>query len=359
MMKMERILYGLTFVGLITAPVLAQDPPPDTTSFVMSDFENGRQTTPFWGYWYTYTDGKEVSAADTALFGNSMVTSIDSNGQNFTDSLGSPDDRTFPKGHDSLSLNCQKFGYVLGSRKLSCGGTCNYEAHVGFGTGFTTQAQSLDMTGATSISFWAKADTAPLIMSVAVGTIDTVAPNASDYSQLFSITTAWKEYKIFMKPSADLKQPTWSVVKSFNTKAVKGLGFGINRGDNPDHPTNAVYVDDVTIQNWRFIEPPVIIDSTPVDTVPIDTATIGIKQGLANANSKHGFSAKRIGDSFLVQLPSSYNNHQGTVEAVTVRGNVVARAAFGIHANQVTMNYPHGLPSHGLYFRVILGSKSH
>lgn len=307
----------------------------DTTDYVMSDFESASLSTPLWGFWYTFTDINSATEVDT-IFGNSYLTSFDSLGMPLLDSLFMPDARTFPPGYSESSSRSMRFAYVLGDRRLSCGADCTYDPYVGFGTGFTTQFEYLDLTGSPGIAFWAKSEVAPVVMEVSVLTVDSVA-DAPDYSMRVTVDTVWERFVIPLKAGPEFAQPAWGPRKPFDAAKVKGMNFGINRGTNPDHLANAVLVDDVTVLDWVFVDPSVAIR----------------KAAVSPAQSALRLDIRREGGLVRVRLPERYAGRIGAVEAVDASGRVRARQAFGAAMKEVALDFGGAVPA-GLLYRVRL-----
>jgi hypothetical protein len=326
---------GVLAIGLSLPQAVEAADTPDTTDYVMSDFETATLSTPLWGFWYTFTDRNSATEVDT-VYGNSYLTSFDSTGQPLLDSLFMPDVRSFPPGYSEFSTRALRFAYVLGDRKLSCGAACTYEPYVGFGIGFSTQVEYLDLTGSPGIAFWAKAESAPVVMDVSVGTVDTstAAIGAPDYSMLVTVDTVWKQYVIPLVAGPDFAQPAWGPRKPFDATKVKGMNFGINRGANPEDTINAVLIDDLSILDWTYVE-------------PVDPSSIR----KASAASAMRLAIRREGGRVLVRLPDQYAGRSGVVEAVDASGRVRARQAFGAAIREIALDFGGAVPS-GLLYRV-------
>jgi hypothetical protein len=256
------------FAGAALNEVRAQDVVPDTTNYNMSDFEiSNPMSTPLNGFWFTYGDRLTPTEIDTVM-GNSRITSFDSSsGGPLYDSLYNYDERTFPVGRSGVAgSRSMRFAYELGDRRLSCGAACTYDPYVGFGLTFTTMMDTagyniLDLTGATAISFWAKAEKDSIMVNFSVGTKDTT-PNTSDYGKTLKITgPEWKKYTISLVEPTGMTQPSWATKKSFDLKRATGIGFGINRGTNSLLPSNTLFIDDVVIENWQYVDPTVAVRS--------------------------------------------------------------------------------------------------
>jgi len=232
----------------------------DTANFVLANFEYNLGGTPWNGYWFDYTDQNSATAADTTLRGNSTITSMDSTGHPFpNDTLtGDYDPRTYPIGRTGeVGSHSFHMAYALGDRKLSCGASCSYDPYVGWGLNFNYQYppnDTIDLTGATAISFWAKADTDTVTVSFTVMTWDTT-PNFANYSQEYKIGPTWKKYSCNLVASADFKQPSYAPQIPFNATHATGIGFGFSRTSNSKHPTDGIVLDDVLIEHWTDYPP--------------------------------------------------------------------------------------------------------
>jgi hypothetical protein len=234
----------------------------DTNNTVIADFETNLGSTMWNGYWFHFNDANSPSAADSTLKGNSVITSLDSMGYPFTDTSGYYDRRSYPLGPtgeaDSHSL---RMAFKFGDRLLSCGAACTYEPYVGWALILTTYhfapADTFDLTGATAISFWAKSDTDTVTVNYSLIIRDSI--DTPDYSQAIKVGPTWKKYSISLNPATTLlAQPTWAVKKPFNMKHVAGMGFGFNRGDNKKITANGMSIDDITIENWKYVDPEII-----------------------------------------------------------------------------------------------------
>lgn len=227
----------------------------DTDAYMMSDFEGDEPLrTPLQGYWY-FGDDRYTGTSNDMIPGNSAITSFDYLGNPLRDSSGGYDTASFPLGRGgepgSRSL---RFAYALGTRRLSCGGSCTYDPFVDAGLVFANAPDTLDLTGATAISFWARSDSDTVYAQVAWGTRDSLA-DAPDYARIFAIGPEWRKYSLRPEPSEDFKQPERGARKPFMPSQSYGLIFGVNRGLNSAAPVNALRIDDVAIEGWAYPEP--------------------------------------------------------------------------------------------------------
>lgn len=326
---MSCMFFGrLPAAGLIVSVALACF----ADDYVVTDFESGQLNTPLNGYWYVFTDRNSATPVDT-VFGNSVLTSFDEGGFPFYDSLGNPDPRTFPAGHGDGSTRALRFAYQLGDRRLSCGESCTYAPYVGFGLGFSTLADTVDLTGAAGIAFWAKAEKAPLVLNVSVGTRDT-STTAPDYSQRFVLDTAWKRCTIELKASEAFKQPAYGPRKPFNPTVVKSMNFGVNRGENDSLPENALHLDDLVILAWSWVDP------TAIPRRP------------ARAGSAPKLALSWAGSLVRIRLPEAWAGKPGQVQAVDAAGRILGRAAFGPAMHEVALDVGR-TARQGVRFRIL------
>jgi len=310
---------------LAHSPALSQDSIP---IFPIVDFENMQVQSTLSNYGGSFADNSE-RANDTVTYGNSILTTFASNDD--------PDSLQWVPGHREGSLWAYKLGYQLGTVRLGCGGECTYGPHVGLAIGFSRDYDPLDLTGATHVTFWAKSNDS-VTVDVSIGMRDTATSPAS-YSQRFIIDTTWKQYSIELKASTVFKLPDWVTPKPFDVALANAIGFSISKDDNPTHPDNALYLDDIEIVNWvytSYVEP------------------VGISKQNRKAQRADGLHARITGDVALVRLPAAFLGKSGVVEALDAAGRKVGRAAFGPQALDVSLNVPAAsAKSTGLYIRAI------
>jgi hypothetical protein len=307
------------------SPALSQDSIP---IFPIITFDNMQVQSTLNTYGGPFADEKEF-ANDSVTPGNSLLTTFASHED--------PDSMQFVPGHDTSSLYAFKLGYQLGTVRLGCGGTCTYAPHVGLAIGFSQNWDPLDLTGATHITFWAKADDSVKI-SVSIGMRDTV-PALASYAQFFTIDTTWKKYSIELKASSVFTLPNWVTPVPFDVSRANAIGFSISKDDNLAHPDNALYVDDVEIVNWVY-------------TSWVDPA--GIAKWNRKGGRADGLRARITGDVALVRLPAALLGKSGMIEALDATGRNVGHSAFGPQAMDVSMKVPGASSkSAGLYFRAI------
>ena len=232
----------------------------DTVNVALATFDYGRTGTSWGGYWFQYSDQNSASAADTTVMGNSTFTAADSAGNPLPNDTitGAYNPLSYPVDRSGdTTLHSYHMGFALGDRKLSCGAACSYDPYIGWGLNFTYRPapdDTIDLTGSTGISFWAKADTDTVTVSFSVSTLDST-PGAADYSQVFHIGPTWAKYTCKLVASAEFAEPAYATPKPFNPAHATGIGWNFNRGLNAKHPTNGIVIDDIFIENWTEYPP--------------------------------------------------------------------------------------------------------
>ena len=272
----------------------------DTTSTVVSDFE-----TKSAGSWWCFTDKSDS--------GNSVITT--------TDSLLIWDSTAFVSGAEG-SDGAIKLGFQFGTKNPVCGSGCTYAPQVGLGNNFQA-----DITGATGISFWAKAD-APLKVSLGVGTTD-ITDNGN-YSKLVSITTTWKKYTVLF---SDLAQPAWAKAFPFAPANMKSIGYSISKGDNSGVSTGALYLDNVVIEGWTY---PILSDAL------VQSKRKAFGAGITSSQSR-----------LHVPLSSSVSAKAGMLAACDAKGHTLGRAAFGKGAGYVELQLENHDAKTSIYLQAI------
>jgi hypothetical protein len=224
----KALVITLSITGL-NIPGKAQAQPLST---VISDFESSRSTNNMGGYWYFYDDQRDS--------GSSTISTANAEMQYQWDST------TYVPGSGGSETGV-KLGFLLGETKPHCGIGCTYPAQVGMGTQILGGAD-LDITGATAISFWAKAD-AP-IKVVFTATTSDILDNGG-YAKVVSVTMDWAKYTVALSPGKDFAQPNWAIKKTFDPTHFMAVGWMIDKGINTGLTKGAFYLDNVIIDGWE------------------------------------------------------------------------------------------------------------
>jgi hypothetical protein len=322
-----RILTARGLPALAAAFIaLSASAPRAQTPFMASDFEeriaaNKLSLSSQWAF-----------LSDFDSHGNSVITSGDT-----SVSPALIDTTSFASPGYGGSQYCFKLAYVFGNVRPHGDGTdtSTYDPEVGMETQIYNESLSLgaDFTGATKITFYAKAEKAGKIR-FAVST-----PEVADYAYWgtdFSITTAWKQYTMDFGAKA-FAQPEWrSVAVPFNIKAVTGFILVISQAFNPG-AGGAFYMDDLAITGWKPKELEVPTAIQAVSSAPSVSGRMGM------AFSSDGRSAR-------IRLDAGYHNAQGTVEVFGVSGRLCGSAGFGKGADDISVPLTGAARDRGLLF---------
>lgn len=283
-------------------------------SALISDFEaeSSANPPPLGMGWYFYDD---VSAG-----GNSKVTTA----TNMLDTSFTPpksdyffDSTTYTAGANGSGQSL-KFGFTLGTVRPSCGGTCTYAPGLGMGINIP-----LELSGATGISFWAKAD-APTKVVFHVATLG--VKDNGHHAKLLSLTTSWTKYTVTL---AELAQPSWAAKVAFNQAEFTGLGWGVSKQDNSAMGAGAVYLDHVVIEGW----------APPVEPIAI----------LSAARSGAGMRWSRTASGLQIRLGA--DARPGSVSAVDGKGRSLGRVGFPAGARSAFLPLPRGVEAYPVLSR--------
>ena len=220
---------------LAAAPSFAAD----STSTLVSDFEDGLGGNNLLGRWFYFND--EASG------GNSKVTTADT-------SHGWWDSTSLGAGYGG-SKYCGRLGFRFGDKKAGkCDSTaCNQWNDAGIGTELKYLDSVQDIRGATSLTFMAKAAT-PMKVVFLLNTF-----NVKDYSfyrQTFAIGVDWKQYTVTLKRSASFAQAAWGNPQvPLDLGMVTGISWDATTADNPGLKGDTLSLDDVRINGWKWVDP--------------------------------------------------------------------------------------------------------
>jgi hypothetical protein len=290
--------------------------------YKIMDFENMQLQSTLGAYGGTYADNAEL-ANDSVTYGNSVLTTFPLHSE--------PDSMLWVPGYQESSLTALQFGYQLGNVLLGCGGDCTYSPHVGMAFQFAQEA--LDLTGATHLTFWAKALDSVKV-NVSVGMRDTVS-DLQSYTQQFIIDTTWKQYSIELIASIVFTLPSWAPDRPFVAALANSMSFSINKGDNPDSTGNALFLDDIEIVNWVY---------TPF--------VVNVQQRQKPLLKASRLQVRFSGQQVYARLPVDLRGQTGILEAMDVQGRLLGKSAFGPQASEVSMQLNESVKSSGsLFFR--------
>jgi hypothetical protein len=209
---------------------------------LVDDFEGGINQNKFGYDWYFFNDSKDggnssIPGVTQDASGNYIVAPAAGAGYNSTAGLVLP--------------------YVLGP--TAAGAPPSY---IGMGTMLCNNGQVIDLTGATSITFWLKSQYA---ISLDFQLVDTV--DITDFGYYYKTCTipagVWTQFVIPLTSggSGGLAQYSWTTKKvPFTLKNISKLQWQISLTGVGTNTTGQVTIDNVSIQGYTYFPPsPVLI----------------------------------------------------------------------------------------------------
>jgi hypothetical protein len=318
------LLVATSLVG--TAAMAVTAAPTDST--VVADFNLQTNKNNTEGFWFYVTDkgsggNSKVTSGDTTM--NPPIFSATSFGDNAYGIVG----------------YSGRMEFELGTVKPACGAGCTYPNEVTFGTNVEQilDVSPLDITGATAISFWARATPAANISVIFL------TKDITDYSwarAAVPATPVWKRY------TANFSGTTGIVFKStygqgkdkaLTLNKVQGINFAIQKdATNPTLTKGELLIDDLTIHGWK------------------DPNAAGIRE-LSHASMSKAVRASAEGKTLRFAVPEAYRNIAGTVAAVDLSGKTVAQAAFVKGQENVSLSLS-GHQAATVFLRVFTGAQA-
>ncbi|MDG5816986.1 carbohydrate binding domain-containing protein [Chitinispirillales bacterium ANBcel5] len=224
-----------------------------THAVILSDFEDGTTTNNFKGEWTAYADREDGGNSEII---NGTLREEEANTWIIDPTLGEGN----PTGTPLYGMKMQySFGTMLPGR-----GTSSWGATVGIATSLSDAKNGArDLTGATQITFWAKASSR-LNVRVQVPT-----SGVNDYGyhrRIVTIDTVWEQHSVNI---SQLVQPTWARRVSFNLERALRLQWEISADDlNPSEAT--FWLDDIEIVGFDANAPETeLLGSTITERKPI------------------------------------------------------------------------------------------
>jgi hypothetical protein len=253
---------------------------------VLDNFEAGSNQNNFLGYSYFYNDATDG--------GTSVVTTAHVGA---TPSELLVDSTSFDAGYSSKKALKMAFTYGANKPK-SCGGTCAYGQMVGFGTQFvpgtdvaTGTGSTLDITGATAITFFAKASVA---MKMRVEVTTTNVTDFGFFVSNVSVGTDWGPQTVLLTTGlGGINQPSWALAVPFDPKLVQKLQFSISADDNAGLTAGTVWLDSIVVQGYTWVPPnacmPCVGTTAATGAVLSDLEPVTAPPRAANQNAAGGF----------------------------------------------------------------------
>lgn len=219
-------------------------------SAVISDLESGTNENNFQAYWYLYDDCND---GGTSSITNAAEVSPDICGDGKYEFL--------PTSGEGNSLGTSGFGakvvYQFGDVEPSCGAGCTYGQMVGMGTQLAKEGQVYDLTGATKITYWAKATEA---MTVRVEVCQSTVTNFAYHRTTHTLTTSWEQYDIILQEGLGIDQPDWNEVPvAFDPSKIEKLQWQMS-ADEGCPASGTVWLDDIVVHGITWKSPDLIAD---------------------------------------------------------------------------------------------------
>jgi hypothetical protein len=283
---------SMVLAGMLAAALAARAQ--STAVSVLDDFEAGSNQNKFLGYSFFY--------ADAADGGNSVISSAKP-GATATELLVDSA-KSFDAGYNSTKS--LKLDFTFGSTKPSSGGT-KYGNMVGFGTQFLpgtddasgkATTKTLDLTGATAITFWAKASVA-MDMRVEITTTD--VKDFAYHRAVAHLTTTWAKQTVLLTSGlGGINQPTWTQTPvTFNPANVQKLQCSISADDNAALTGGTVWIDSIAVVGYKWVPPNACVKcvSTTAATGAVlsDLETSATHAGAQNAAGGYWYAYNDVG----------------------------------------------------------------
>ncbi len=227
-------LSGFAMAVLLCSPLSLLAAAGDST--LVDDCEGGSNQNKMGQYWYYYDDTKDG--------GNSTIDAKkDTDGKYvFT-----------PAAAEGNPGAAAKISYTFGDTMPHNAAGDSWANMVGMGTMFCKDGSTIDATGATSITFWAKAD--PEIdvnVEVATSTIT----DFNYHFMNFKLLPQWTQYTLSFTDKSFKQDPTWGSGKkpgvTFDVKKMEKIQWKIS--DPGTGGTGTVWIDNIVIQG-AYIAP--------------------------------------------------------------------------------------------------------
>nr|MDQ3001856.1 hypothetical protein [Fibrobacterota bacterium] len=240
--RLKALVVGAAAVSMAAGAARAQDA-------LLDNFEAGTNQNKFMSYWYYYNDA--VNSGTSKVLSSKPGMGVEL--------LFDP---TVSLGVDEAGGKAAKIEYEMGPAPLSCGGTCTFGQFVGMGTDLTPSKKALDLTGATKITYKAKA-LAPTVVVFQV-TITSVSTQVGDqafavHEVTHTIGTSWKTYEVALSETAlkdALKQPSWAKpAVPFNPKEVEKIAWKVSMDAATNPVKGTILIDSVLVKGYVWPNP--------------------------------------------------------------------------------------------------------
>jgi hypothetical protein len=181
---------------------------------------------------------------------------------------------------------------------------------VGMSSALAPDGNSIDLTGATAVTFKLRSHVNPLFVNFKIETMDIIQDTSfAFYSAGQAITTTWKEFTVAIP--ADLAQPAWafnSQVKPFLQSQCVRLSWEVRGDENNGVKVDTLDIDDVWIKDYKYISP----------SVWYKTETNRPARGLVSSFESPPKSGTPLGTSWF-----AYDDHEDFGNSSITRGAAV------------------------------------
>jgi Carbohydrate binding domain (family 11) len=313
-MRIANLAHGLILASALV-PVAARAAATD--SAVVDDFEGGSNQNKFLAYTFYYADTKDG--------GNTTIASAKA--PNAAGELLFDPTLSVGEGANG-SAKSLKLDFKMGTTKPSCGTSCTYGNMAGVGTGFATDGSVLNLTGATSVTFWAKASAA-MTMRVEIAT----KPVTNFGYHVFQaiLTTSWMQYTLPLVEGPDFQQPAWAATadpQTFDPSQVEKIQFSISTDDNTGLTAGIVNIDQIVVRGYKWVPPTACMAECEK---PGTGALLGDLEGATGNKNKSGgyWFAYNDAEGRVVSAPSEYSEIFEGVTPDTAAGskNVILKVS--------------------------------
>ncbi len=206
---------------------------------VLDDLEGGNSINKFGGQWnfsgdfWDKGDSKILSAVDT-----SVVVPF------FKGAYGG--------GYPDGGGNAAKLEFRFGTTKPGTPPN-TYENNVSMNCPLGPDDAKLDLTGAQSVTFYAKADKA-LQVEMVLNTANIT--DYAFYTSVLNVGAAWAKYTVKLATGAGgLTRRNFGVTKPLDLSQALGLGWEVNHGKNAAVSQATLWIDDISFQGYTFKAP--------------------------------------------------------------------------------------------------------
>lgn len=206
---------------------------------VLDDLEGGNSINKFGGQWNFSGDfwdkgnSKILSAVDTSV---AVPFFKGAYGGGYPDGAG----------------NAAKLEFRFGTVKPGTPPN-TYDNNVSMNCPLGPDDAMLDLTGAQSVTFYAKADKA-LQVEMVLNTADIT--DYAYYTAMLNVTPAWTKYTIKLAAGAGgLTRRNFGVAKPLDLSQALAVGWEVNKGKNAAISTATLWIDDVSFQGYTFKAP--------------------------------------------------------------------------------------------------------